>query len=247
MHKRDLTPRVVQMSKTLTAVNLDFQETVPVDLDAAWSYALQMTASLSSLHFNRVTLADAGATVIASSLMANQSLVDLCLSRADIGEEGAAALAQFVSNSRLRKLCLSFNSIGKAGVLQFYDCLNKNRTLTDLDVLHNAMMDWNARDVETAAGAVERHATLQTVAGLSKSMLATAKFEAHDMDEFHVCVWSVLLRTAKDVAHLNLTSNGIGSGASLGQLAMTECFGASFIVKLLNANQSIKTLVRPCV
>jgi hypothetical protein len=236
------------MSNTLTTVNLDFEEKVPVDLDAAWSCALQMTASLSSLHFNRLTLSDAGAKVIARSLVTNQSLVDVSLSRAEIGEEGAMALAEFVSNSRLTKLCLSFNSIGKASVLRFYDCLNTNCTLTDLDLRHNAMTDWDARDVETASGAVERHDKITWVAGISKSVLAATKFEAHDLDEFHVCVWSVLLRRATTVTHLDLTSNGIGSGTSLGHLSTSsECHGVSFIVKLLNANSSIKTLVRPCV
>jgi hypothetical protein len=237
----------VQMSNTLTTVNLDFEEKVSVDLDAVWSCALQMTASLSSLHFNRLTLTDAGAKVIATSLVANRSLVDVSLSRAEIGEEGATALAEFVSNSFLTRFCLSFNAIGKAGVLRFYECLNVNRTLTDLDVLHNAMTDWDARDVETAASAVERHATLQTVAGISKSVLAASKFVAHDMDEFHVCVWSVLLRKATKVAYLDLTSNSIGSGASLGHQSTSECHGVSFIVKLLIANSSIQTLVRPFI
>jgi hypothetical protein len=206
-----------QTNHSLKTINLDFEELVPVDLDVNWAAALKSNGSLTSLRFNRLVLNDSGAKVISAFLMTKQS----CLT----------------------DLCFSHNSLGKSGVLQLYQAVKANSTLQNLNLLHNAVMDYSEEDVEEAAKTVICHPTLETVAGLRKAQLQGSMFEARGLDEFHVCLWSVLLRSATSVTKVDLASNGIGSAGASAEPSTHPCMGTIFLARLLAANNSITTLI----
>jgi hypothetical protein len=206
-----------QINAFLKTINLDFEELVPVEFDATWMAALKSNRSLTSLRFNRLMLNDAGAKAISAFLMTKQS----CLT----------------------DLCFSHNSLGKSGVLQLYQALKTNSTLQSLNLLHNAVMDYSEEDVEESAKIVTRHPTLDTVAGLKKAQLQGSVFEAHGLDEFHVCLWSVLLRSATSVTKLDLASNGIGASGASAEPSTHACMGTTYLARLLAANSSITTLI----
>ncbi len=234
---------IEQTNASWSTIKLDFEESVPVDLGATWSSAFKSNGSLTSLRFNRLVLQDAGAEIIAASLVANHTLVDLCLSRAGIGHDGAVAIANLLGQSHLTNLCLSHNSLGKSDVMRMFEAAVQSTTLQSLNLLHNGMTDWSEADVDKAASVVARHPTLQTIGGTSKAQLQGSVFAARGMDEFHVCVWSVLLRTSISVRKLDLASNAIGCAGASAEETFRECQWATCLARLLASNTMISELI----
>jgi Leucine Rich repeat len=103
-----------------------------------------------------VSLGDAEVVEIAQRLSAS-SVKTLCLSLHQIGDRGAAALAELLRSGAcaLEWLALDFNQIGSDGVIALADALRENVTVKELYLAGNIGVDARATgssETEAAAG-----------------------------------------------------------------------------------------------
>ena len=113
--------------------------------------ALKVNTTLISLYLQFKEIGDAGAAAIAQALVGNETLTQLYLYYNRIGDAGAAAIAQaLVGNTTLTQLYLHNNQIGDAGAAAIGEALVGNETLTQLNLANNQIGDAGAAAIGEA-------------------------------------------------------------------------------------------------
>ncbi|XP_068756016.1 NLR family CARD domain-containing protein 3-like, partial [Montipora capricornis] len=134
---------------------------------AAFSQAVAVNTSLTTLDLSYNSIGDEGATSLSQALAVNTSLTTLDLSRNSIGDEGATSLSQALAvNTSLTTLDLSCNSIGAEGATSLSQALAVNTSLTTLHLSHNSIGDAGATSLSQAL-AVNTSLTILALSGNS--------------------------------------------------------------------------------
>ena len=107
---------------------------------AAFSQALAVNTSLTTLYLSQNSIGAEGATSLSQALAVNTSLATLDLSVNGIRPEGAISLSQALAvNTSLTTLYLSQNSIGAEGATSLSQALAVNTSLTTLNLSRNSI------------------------------------------------------------------------------------------------------------
>ena len=135
-------------SLDLTELRVYFESRTSV---AAFSQALAVNTSLTTLYLSGNSLGADGATSLSQALAVNTSLTTLHLSDNSIGDEGATSLSQaFAVNTSLTTLHLYHNSIGAEGAISLSQALAVNTSLTTLHLSDNSIGDEGATSLSQA-------------------------------------------------------------------------------------------------
>ncbi|XP_068753926.1 protein NLRC3-like [Montipora capricornis] len=184
---------------------------------ASLSQALAVNTSLTTLYLSDIWIADEGAASLSQALAVNTSLTTLDLSYNSIGDEGAASLSQALAvNTSLTTLDLSDNSIGNAGATSLSQALAVNTSLTTLRLYDNSIGDKSAVSLSQALAVNTSLTTLSLSFNLIGEVGATSLSQA--------------LAVNTSLTNLRLVCNSIGDE------------GAASLSQALAVNTSLTTL-----
>ena len=197
--------RALGSSLELQTVKLDQVGQVDKSCVVFVAAALKYGAALTVLLLSKNDIGDVGAASLAEAVKSNATLTKLDLHNNNIGDVGAASLAEAVkSNVTLTKLDLSANNIGDVGAAGLAEALKSNTTLTKLNLRGN-----NIGDVG-AAGLAE---VLKSNTTLTKLDLS-----ANNIGDVGAAGLGEALKSNSTLTALDLSENNIG-GVGEGGLA----------------------------
>jgi Ran GTPase-activating protein (RanGAP) involved in mRNA processing and transport len=149
-----LTPTIVELN--LSCCNLG------VPAGEALGKGLRNHPTLTSLNLSRNRLEEYGVKKLCKGLHENSVLKNLDLARNSMSGRGASGVAQLLSNTNcgIETLSLYGNFIGIEGARFIATSLEKNSTLTDLDIGLNRM---RPKGVNAIANALKKNSTLKVL------------------------------------------------------------------------------------
>ncbi|XP_068699981.1 nucleotide-binding oligomerization domain-containing protein 2-like isoform X2 [Montipora foliosa] len=201
-------------SLDLTEIRIDFKSGTSI---AAFSQALTVNTSLTTLDLSGSFIGDEGATSLSQTLAVNTSLTTLYLSGSFIGAEGATSLSQALAvNTSLTTLGLAHNSIGDEGATSLSQALAVNTSLTTLYLSLNSI---------GAEGATSLSQALAVNTSLTTLNLSDNSIGAEGATSL-----SQALAVNTSLATLYLSDNSIGAE------------GATSLSQALAVNTSLTTL-----
>ncbi|XP_068699941.1 protein NLRC3-like isoform X2 [Montipora foliosa] len=233
-------------SLDLTEIRIDFESRTSI---AAFSQALAVNTSLTTLDFHHTSIGAEGATSLSQALPVNTSLTTLHLSRNSIGAEGATSLSQALAvNTSLTTLHLSDNSIGAEGASSLSQALAVNTSLTTLDLSLNSIGAEGATSLSQALAVNTSLATLdldynsipaEGATSLSQALavntsLTTLHLRNNSIGAEGASSLSQALAVNTSLTTLHLRSNSIGAE------------GATSLSQALAVNTSLTTLDLSC-
>ncbi|XP_068756025.1 protein NLRC3-like [Montipora capricornis] len=213
----------------LTEIRVESRTSIP-----AFSQALAVNTSLTTLVLSENSIGDEGAASLSQALAVNTSLTTLDLSYNSIGDEGAASLSQALAvNTSLTTLDLSDNSIGNAGATSLSQALAVNTSLTTLNFRDNSIGNAGATSLSQALAVNTSLTTLRLVcnpigdegaASLSQALavntsLTTLSLSFNSIGDEGATSLSQALAVNTSLTTLHFSGNSIGaeSATSLSQ------------------------------
>ena len=201
-------------SLDLTEIRIDFTSGTSI---AAFSQALTVNTSLTTLYLSGNFIGAEGATSLSQALAVNTSLTTLELSDNSIGAEGATSLSQALAvNTSLTALDLSGNSIGAEGATSLSQALAVNTSLTTLN------LSWNFIGAEGATSLSQALAVNTSLTTLNLSRNCIGALGATSLSQ--------ALAVNTSLTTLYLSRNSIGD------------LGATSLSQALAVNTSLTTL-----
>ncbi|XP_068699896.1 protein NLRC3-like isoform X2 [Montipora foliosa] len=201
-------------SLDLTKIRMYFESRTSI---AAFSQALAVNTSLTTLHLCKGLFGAEGATSLSQALAVNTSITTLNLSRNSIGAEGATSLSQAVAvNTSLTTLDLSDNGIRPEGATSLSQALAVNTSLTTLNLSRNSIGAEGATSLSKALAVNTSLTTLNLSWNSIGAEGATSLFQA--------------LAVNTSLTTLDLHDNSIGDE------------GATSLFQALAVNTSLTTL-----
>ncbi|CAM4784216.1 unnamed protein product [Rotaria magnacalcarata] len=167
------------------------------DMEIVAYYGILRNMTLTTLNLSWSNIGEEGAAHLANALATNKTLATLDLTYNDIGEDGAAHLANaLATNKTLTTLNISENNIGEDGAQHLANALATNKTLTTLDLTYNDIGE------EGAAHLANALATNKT--------LTTLDISGNNIGDDGAEHLANALATNKTLTTLDLTYNDIG-------------------------------------
>ncbi|XP_068699943.1 protein NLRC3-like isoform X4 [Montipora foliosa] len=229
-------------SLDLTEILIDFTSGTNI---AAFSQALTVNTSLTTLDLTWNSIGDEGASSLSQALAVNTSLTTLNLLCNSIGAEGVTSLSQALAvNTSLTTLNLSDNSIGAEGATSLSQALAVNTSLTTLNLSDNSIGAEGATSLSQALAVNTSLATLnlslqfigaEGATSLSQALavntsLTTLNLSDNSIGAEGVTSLSQALAVNTSLTTLNLSDNSIGAE------------GATSLSQALAVNTSLTTL-----
>ena len=122
------------------------QDRALTNVNVPLAVALAANRALTKLSITKNQIGDEGATALADALCVNGAMTDLDLSFNNIGGDGAKALANALRvNGAMTTLLLGGNKIRDEGATALADALHVNGALTSLDLSYNTIGDEGAK------------------------------------------------------------------------------------------------------
>ena len=172
---------------------------------------------VSKLALSRNNITERGATALAEMLKENRMLQQLDVGHNSIGDGGATALAEMLKgNMMLQKLDISSNFIGDGGATVLAEMLKENRTLQQLDVSFNSIGDGGA--------------TALTEMLKGNRMLQQLNISVNSIGDGGATALAEILKGNRMLQQLKISSNFIGDG------------GATTLAEVLKGNMTLQQL-----
>lgn len=134
---QDILEKVRQDDPDLSFVDLSYNSSTMGEFSAL-TKALKQNTHVQQLILYGDNIGDEGAAMLAESLKENQHLGMVILGFANIGDEGASSLAEVLRmNTSVQTLDLVYNKIGDDGASSLAQVLTANKTLQGINLGHN--------------------------------------------------------------------------------------------------------------
>ncbi|XP_068753915.1 protein NLRC3-like isoform X2 [Montipora capricornis] len=229
-------------SLDLTEIEIPFTSDTSI---AAFSQALTVNTSLTTLDLFKTSIGAEGATSLSQALAVNTSLTTLNLPRNSIGAEGATSLSQALAvNTSLTTLNLPGNSIGAEGATSLFQALAVNTSLTTLNLSDNSIGAEGATSLSQALAVNTSLTTLdlsynsigaEGATSLSQALAVNTSLTTLDLSDNSIGAegatsLSQALAVNTSLTTLDLSYNSIGAE------------GATSLSQALAVNTSLTTL-----